>query len=439
MKLQSQLNVAFTTLLLVILTVTGFVIYSLILDMLIEDEKAELKQKGELLVQVLNEQYGSGRSIQGFSDFLEEQDLQLFLYDRRQNRVLYYTMPKRFVEGFSRNNYFQNGEADLWEVGSSKYVTSRILFYPESTGLELILLTPLNDLQAVQQDFFQRMMIVFIAGAIAAVLLSYFLTNKLVTPLTKLKRQLKKIERRKFDELEPIKATGEIKEVEQSVYEMASELERYVKSQQAFFQNASHELKTPLMTIQGYAEGIRDKVFDEEDQEKGLEMMVTEVKRLKMIINEMILLAKLDSEQEVYQPEEIESSELISQVLGRTLPMVNEKGITINHETESGGALYVDQEKLLRALLNITFNAIRHAKSRVDITANNAVIIIEDDGDGIAEELIPHIFHRFVKGKNGETGLGLAISRAIIEQSGGKIMVRDSKLGGAKFIISFVH
>ncbi|MBP1948461.1 sensor histidine kinase [Virgibacillus litoralis] len=438
MKLQSQLNLAFTTLLLVMLTVTGLVIYSLLMDMLIEDEQAELKQNGELLVQVLNEN-GRGNSLQGFSDFLDEQDLDLFLYDRKQNRVLDSTMPPRYVNGFSANNNFADDQKELWEIGNNKFVTSRILFSPESTGLELILLTPINDLQTVQQDFFQRLMIVFIIGAIAAVFLSYFLTNKLVTPLSRLKGQLKKIENRKFDELESIKATGEIKEVEQSVYEMASELQRYVNSQQAFFQNASHELKTPLMTIQGYAEGIRDKVFDEQEQEKGLDMMVTEVKRLKMIINEMILLAKLDSEQAAYQPQNVSTSTLINQVMDRTLPMVNEKNITINQEVDEGSSLFVDQEKVLRALLNITFNAIRHAKTRVDITVEKSTIVIEDDGEGISKDLLPHIFHRFVKGNNGETGLGLAIARAIIEQSGGKIMVHESKLGGAKFILSFTN
>ncbi|MGP4107526.1 sensor histidine kinase [Virgibacillus sp. L01] len=438
MKLQSQLNLAFTTLLLVMLTVTGLVIYSLLMDMLIEDEQAELKQNGELLVQVLNEN-GRGNSLQGFSDFLDEQDLDLFLYDRNQNRVLDSTMPPRYVNGFSANNNFADDQKELWEIGNNKFVTQRILFKPGSTGLELILLTPINDLQAVQQDFFQRLVIVFVIGAIAAVFLSYFLTNKLVTPLSRLKGQLKKIEKRKFDELESIKATGEIKEVEQSVYEMASELQRYVNSQQAFFQNASHELKTPLMTVQGYAEGIRDKVFDEQEQEKGLEMMVTEVKRLKMIINEMILLAKLDSEQAVYQPENVSASELIDQVMDRTLPMVNERRITINQEVNYDSSLFVDQEKVLRALLNVTFNAIRHAKTRVDITLDKDLIVIEDDGEGIPKELIPHIFHRFVKGKNGETGLGLAIARAIIEQSGGKIMVHESKLGGAKFTLAFTN
>ncbi|WP_077324349.1 sensor histidine kinase [Virgibacillus siamensis] len=437
MKLQSQLNLAFSALLLVILTAAGFVIYSLILDMLIDDEKAELKQKGELLVQVINEQYGSMQDVQEFSDFLEEQDLQLFLYNRKQDRVLYYTMPRQFVEGFSRQDFFKDNEEDLWEIGSRKYVASRILFYPESSGMELILLTPLNDLQKVQQDFFRRMLFVFIIGAIAALLLSYFLTNKLVTPLSRLKHQLKKIEKRKFDEIRPIKASGEILEVAQSVYDMATELQRYMKTQQVFFQNASHELKTPLMTIQGYAEGIRDKVFDETDQEKGLEMMVTEVNRLKVIINEMILLAKLDSSQAEYEPENIYTTVMVQQVLDRTLPTRNEKGVEVRFDDDPDSMLFVDQEKLLRALLNVTVNAIRHAKEQVRISVNAQTITIEDDGEGISENLIPHIFHRFVKGKNGETGLGLAIARAIIEQSGGKIMVNKSELGGAKFTIQF--
>lgn len=441
MKLQYQLNAAFTTLLLVIMAVTGFVIYSLILDLLIQNEERQLEQKGELLVSILNEEYNSNENIQEISGFLRDQDLQLFMYDRRHQRVLYATMPDKVIKGFLLNNNITNDSEELWEYGKDKYVTSKILFYPPSSGLELILLTPLKDLQAVQQDFFVRLLIVFLVGSIAAVILSYFLTNKLVTPLSRLKWQLKKIEKRQFDKIERIKATGEIKEVEQSIHEMADELQRYMKSQQAFFQNASHELKTPLMTIQGYAEGIRDHVFSEEDKEKGLEIMVTEVNRLKKIINEMILLAKLDSEQTVYQTAEVSAKGLIDQVVDRILPLVNERGIILHHDADPAVTLIVAEEKLLRALLNLTFNGIRHAKKQVNIavTKNNRLITItvEDDGEGIPENLLPHIFHRFVKGKNGETGLGLAIARAIVEQSDGKITVGDSDLGGAKFVLTF--
>lgn len=439
MKLQYQLNAAFTALLLVILAVTGFFIHSLIMDLLVQNEQRQLEQQGEILVNVLNEQYGTGQNKQ-FSEFLEEQNLQLILYDRAQNAVLFSTMSNQVVKGFIRNNNILDTSGKLWEYGKDKFVTSRILFYPEHTGVELILLTPLNDLRAVQQSFVARLILVFIIGAIAAVILSYFLTNKLVTPLTRLKWQLKKIEKRQFDQIEPIRATGEIKEVAQSVYDMANELQRYIQSQQVFFQNASHELKTPLMTIQGYAEGIKEKVFDAQETDKGLEVIVTEVNRLKTIINEMILLAKLDSEQTAYQPMKLDAAALMKQVTDRALPLINEKNIELKVDVEDQLQLDVDEEKFLRALLNITFNGIRHAHTMVQIHAykdqQTKQIIIEDDGPGISEAFIPHIFHRFVKGKNGETGLGLAISRAIVEQSNGTIAIGKSELGGAKFTIT---
>lgn len=440
MKLQSQLNAAFTALLLVVMTVTGYFIYSLILDMLIQDEQRQLKQKGDLLIEVLNEQYGRP-DIQNLNSFLQDQDLQLFLYDRNQNAVFYSTLSNNVATEFFKSNDFADTSKSLWEYKNDKYVTSRILLVPESTGLELILLTPLSDIEVVQQNFIFRLLIVFLIGGVAATIISYFFTRKLVTPLSQLKRQLKKIEKRQFDSMDRINATGEIKEVEQSVYEMANELQRYINSQQTFFQNASHELKTPLMTIQGYAEGIRDKIFDEKEEAKGLEVMVSEVNRLKKIINEMILLAKLDSEPDVYNPEKLQLSQIMEQVVDRALPLVSEKGIELEHTIDGSPELYADGEKLLRALVNLAFNGIRHSKSlvRLTITKQNkkVVIMIEDDGDGVPEELIPHIFHRFVKGKGGETGLGLAIARAIIEQSGGKITVARSALGGAKFKIVF--
>ncbi|WP_337445676.1 hypothetical protein [Ornithinibacillus scapharcae] len=195
MKLQYQLNAAFTAMLLIIMAVTGYVIYSLILNLLIQDEQRQLEQKGEILVSVLDEAFISRENLIGFNEFLKEQDLQLFLYDRNQNSVLFSTLPTQVVTGLFMNNDFSDQKEELWVYGNEKYVTSRILFVPQSLGMELILLTPLQDLQVVQQNFIQRMLIVFLIGAIVAIGLSYFLTRKLVTPLTNLKYQLKKIEK----------------------------------------------------------------------------------------------------------------------------------------------------------------------------------------------------------------------------------------------------
>ncbi|WP_277674617.1 sensor histidine kinase [Piscibacillus halophilus] len=437
MRLRTQLNLAFSTLLMVILTITGFLTYSLIMDMLIDKEEAQLKQKGEILIDILNREYDSIRSANEFQEFLHSQDGELILFNTNENAVLFSTMSIDHTRKFYNEGYFNNYSEEIWNGMNQKYVTARIVRQPNSGGVELILLTPIKDLQEVQSSFFNRLLMVFLIGGVLAVLLSYFLTNRLVKPLTLLKHELKKVEKRRFDDLNRVEATGEIKEVEQSLFDMANELEGYMKSQQAFFQNASHELKTPLMTIQGYAEGIKEGVFQGEERDKGLETMVEEISRLKKIINEMIWLAKLESEELPYNREWVEVNQLIEDIYHRMIPLAEKKNIKLDIEKRESFQLYTDHEKMLQAILNISVNAIRHAESNVRITVENQTIRIEDDGNGVPEDLIPYIFNRFVKGKGGETGLGLAIARTIIEQLNGQIAVEKSDLGGAQFIITY--
>ncbi len=127
MKLRSQLTLAFTGLLLVVLTVTGYLIYSLILEILVQDERRQLEETGELLVGFLTEQYGTTRDIQDFNQFLNEQELQLILYDRHQDKVLFSTMSNAVVAGFIKENNFANPKETMWQLGSDRFVTSRIL------------------------------------------------------------------------------------------------------------------------------------------------------------------------------------------------------------------------------------------------------------------------------------------------------------------------
>lgn len=441
MKLQTRLNLAFTSLVLIVLAVGSLVIYSLILDLLVTNEESQLEQKGELLVQFLEENAYYNNSVEELEKFLNEQNLQFIVYDQASDQVLMSTLNLGIVEGFYNENYFTEEEPGLWEYEENKFVVSKKRIDPNQTGLELVLLTPLTDLQEVQQSFISRIALVFIIGSLIAILLSYFVTSRLTTPLERLKEEVKKIERREFSDLKDIKASGEIKEVALSVNEMGLELQRYIDSQQTFFQNASHELKTPLMTIQGYAEGIRDDVFTLEDKEKGLNVITSEVNRLKVLINEMTLLAKLDSEKNVAEQDEINLHELLDKVLDRVYPYALEQDVKVEYIHHDSVTLIGDEDKLLRAFLNIIMNGVRYAESRVEIKVVDSIdkvsVFISDDGSGIDEEIRPYLFHRFVKGKQGDTGLGLAISRAIIEQANGQITVENKINSGAEFVLEF--
>jgi len=288
------------------------------------------------------------------------------------------------------------------------------------------------------------MMIILSIGVILAFLLSIFITRRLVKPLGDLRKELHKVELRRFSEVQLVETKGEIGVVAKAVYNLAGELDNYQHTQKQFFQNASHELKTPLMSIQGYAEGIKDGIFTGEQANKGLHVIVNECERLKKIVTEMILLAKLESEEGIFHMDRVSVPELIKETLERINPLFIKNGLQIEIsglENDEELLIYADREKLLQALINILGNAARYAKETIRIQATADAegidIGISDDGEGIPETLLSQLFERFTKGINGETGLGLAISRAIVERCRGRISAHNEPDGGAAFVLRF--
>jgi len=194
------------------------------------------------------------------------------------------------------------------------------------------------------------------------------------------------------------------------------------------------------MSIQGYAEGIRDGVFVDAAAEKGFDVIVEETNRLKHIVTEIILLAKLEGEENLFDPSWHSATDLVTRAIERLHPLQLQHNVTISvRPTKNNDVVYVEEGKFLQALLNIIGNALRHAKNQITIEIKpgkrHLQIEVQDDGEGIPEELLPHLFHRFVKGKNGDVGLGLAISRAIIERSHGRLQAENGPLRGAVFRI----
>ncbi|MFF2014491.1 sensor histidine kinase [Paenibacillus sp. NPDC058177] len=326
---------------------------------------------------------------------------------------------------------------ELWNGKDGRYVMN-VSAIPQGT---LTLLTPMSKIKAIEQALLGRLvLVIFIVGAILF-LLSLFITKKLIQPLMNLKQELKKVKERHFTDVQLVRAGGEIGAVAQTVYEMAGELNRFNQVQKQFFQNASHELKTPLMSIAGYAEGIRDGVFEGESVRTGLDVILEESGRLGKIVTEMTLLAKLDSEEDIFKPSEVSLNELLSEMAERVNPLLVKKNLKLRIDCPDNKALVImaDRDKLLQALLNIVTNAARYAKEYIHITGSiekgKVELTVTDDGPGFPQELLPTLFHRFVKGKDGESGLGLAIARAIVERCGGLIQAANLQEGGA--IITF--
>ena len=220
-------------------------------------------------------------------------------------------------------------------------------------------------------------------------------------------------------------------------FRFGRDIEKEAERQQTFFQNASHELKTPLMAIQGYAEGIQAGVMD---TASAAEVILEESDRMTELVEELLDISKIDMGRQQLAFSETDIRELLYDSIRAVEPAAAASGITIAPDfPEEPVMVKCDDTQIRRAVTNILTNGLRYARSKLCLTCQpdkrNVIIRIQDDGDGIAEGDLPHIFERFYMGKSGKSGIGLALTKEIIHLHKGTIRAYNGD-SGAVFEIS---
>ena len=220
-------------------------------------------------------------------------------------------------------------------------------------------------------------------------------------------------------------------------FRFGRDIEKEAERQQTFFQNASHELKTPLMAIQGYAEGIQAGVMD---TASAAEVILAESDRMTELVDELLDISKIDMGRQPLTLSEMDVRELLYDSIRAVESAAAASGITIAPDfSEEPIMVKCDDTQMRRAVTNILTNGLRYARSELRLTCRtekrHATIRIQDNGDGIAEADLPHIFDRFYMGKSGKSGIGLALTKEIIHLHKGTIRAYNGD-GGAVFEIT---
>ena len=220
-------------------------------------------------------------------------------------------------------------------------------------------------------------------------------------------------------------------------FRFGRDIEKEAERQQTFFQNASHELKTPLMAIQGYAEGIQAGVMD---TGSAAEVILAESDRMTELVDELLDISKIDMGRQPLALSEMDVRELLYDSIRAVEPAAAGGGIAIVPDfPEEPVMVSCDDTRLRRAVTNILSNGVRYARNQLHLTCRtekrHVTIRIQDDGDGIAEADLPHIFDRFYMGKSGKSGIGLALTKEIIHLHRGTIRAYNGD-SGAVFEIS---
>lgn len=279
--------------------------------------------------------------------------------------------------------------------------------------------------------------VILIFSALIILIFSSFLSKKIFAPISSLNKHIRAIAERNFDTKIHMPVDDELKEFVNNINIMSEKLETYDKAQKTFLQNASHEFRTPLMSIQSYTEGIK---YDVVDTSTAVNVILDETKRLTHMVEDLLYLSRLDTIEESYHHINLDFDELINTCVERLSVVAMKSNIRITKNILNKNIeIYADEEKLSRAITNIISNCIRYADSIIIITvkiidSNNIQLTISDDGPGFESNELPNIFERFYKGKKGNFGLGLSISKNVIEKHNGKITAENSE-SGALFII----
>jgi two-component system sensor histidine kinase BaeS len=243
-------------------------------------------------------------------------------------------------------------------------------------------------------------------------------------------------------------STDELDKLAHSINEMADSLERSRGLERQFLLSVSHDLRTPLTSIRGYAEAIADGATP--DPREAATVILGESRRLERLVRDLLDLAKLEGRQFSLQLGPVDLAELLGESVDGFRHEVDDADLHIELERSpiSVGPVWAlaDADRLAQVVANLVENAIKYAEHSVVVTvaADDAGPRVEvtDDGPGIAAEDLPHVFERlYVSGhqpkrKEVGSGLGLAIVRELTEAMGGRVRAEAALGGGTRMVVT---
>lgn len=316
---------------------------------------------------------------------------------------------------------------------------------PEIIGA-VYLITTLDQMQTTVDAIRRQFLYIFIAAIILASALSYFLSQSFSNPLKIINNAALEISRGNYENRIDLHSNREIKELGDTINNLAKQLSRVEQIRREFIANVSHEIRTPLSYLQGYSEVLLDGLVEtEEDRQKYLGIIMDETVRLKTMVDEILQLSQIEAGFIQLKLVPFSMEAMIRRTIDKLLPYASKRNITIKFINMSEDVLtcFGDENRIKQVLINLINNATKHSYDYGNILisayrqSDYIYVCIRDFGEGIPAEDLPFIWDRFYtvdKNKSeNSTGLGLAIVKNIINAHGCEITVNSVYGEGSEF------
>ncbi|ETP69221.1 sensor histidine kinase [Planococcus glaciei CHR43] len=443
----------------------AFLILSLLFVRYVEDfaydEKAqELESYGQKILEEL-ESPRPGAGLQSYMSILDAQNINFIVFDQ-QSRILYPSSGNfpPVVLTQEEWNVIEQGDTLVVNRDVERFeytVTFVALPYVENGRLigGVLLASPISGTSEMISELNKSLLTTILIALAVALLLSLLLSKLHVSRLQRMQKAAAMISEGNYAVNLPESQFDEFGDLAKDFNKMANklqqsseEIDRLENRRRQFMADVSHEMRTPLTTIAGVIEGLRNNMIAEDQREKGIRLVSDETKRLMRLVNENLDYEKIRSNQVTLVKEEIEAAELLEIIQEQLQLQAAEKGDVIEIETEPGQVIYGDMDRLIQVLTNIVKNSIQFTENgRIVLKAfeepQYMVIEVQDTGSGIDVEEIDLIWRRFYKADlsrgSGQFGLGLSIVKQLIALHDGDVRVESETGKGTKFTIRLPH
>lgn len=284
-----------------------------------------------------------------------------------------------------------------------------------------------------------------------AALVSFWLARRLTRPINEIERAAAQLA---GGDLSARAAVGggtddELAALANTLNTMAAQLEEARGGERAFLLSISHDLRTPLTSIRGYAEALADGTLAEDEPEarqRAAAVIGAEARRLERLVRDLLDLSRLDSHQFSLRPRPGDVTAIVRDAAEAFVPQARELGVELTVAPASPLAVDLDPERVGQIVANLVENALKYAASRVEVYAaaqgaDRVAIVVIDDGPGIPSDELARVFERLYTARSAPgravgTGLGLAIVRELAAAMGGQAWVDAPPAGGSRFVVS---
>lgn len=355
------------------------------------------------------------------------------------------------------------------EKSNIKYI---VLFATLDNNYNLYIRIPISAIEESVQ--ISNNLLLFIGGIVIFIsgILASFISRKFTEPILELNNIANKMAKLDFSQKYRIKDTeDEINDLGKSINTMSDKLEKTIKQlrgtnielekdieekskidemRKQFISDVSHELKTPIALIQGYAEGLVENVnSDEESRKFYAEVILDETNKMDILVKQLLELMKLEYGKREFNNKKFDLQELINEVIRRCNVMIEENNIEIELNSDDNLCVHADDFYIEQVITNYLTNAIKHAKevngekqivinAKVNKETNKVRVSVYNTGDNINQEDLDRIWGRFYKidssrnRNNGGSGIGLALVKAIMNNYKNSYGV-ENKENGVEF------